>query len=98
MSPAGRGGPAPQVSDDVLALLVVGVIFGAPVVAMLSGAGNGIATWLVARGVLTHNDVLVTLAAGAGFDLARLVIVAGLLLGLLAWAVRVIQRRRAVDR
>lgn len=93
-----RGGPAPQVSDDVLALFVVAVLFGAPILAMLSGAGDGIATWLVEHHVLTRDDVLLTFAASAGLDLGRIVIAVGVLLGLLAWAVHAAQQRRSVDR
>jgi hypothetical protein len=98
MSTTGRGGSGPQMGDEAIALLVVAVVVAGPIMAMLSGAGDGVATWLVAHRVLTRDDVLVPLAAEAGFDLARLVVGVGVLLGLLAWAVRVVQRRRAAER
>lgn len=95
---AGRGTPGPQMSDDAIALVVLAVFFGGPILAMLTGAGDGVATWLTEHGVLTRDGVLVELAAGAGLDLARLAIAAGVLLALVAWAVNVVHRRRALER
>ena len=95
---AGRGTPGPRMDDDAIALLVLAVFLGGPLIAMLAGAGDGIATWLTEHRVLTRNGVLVELAGGAGLDLARLAIAAGVLLALLAWAVRIVQRRRVDER
>lgn len=91
----GRGTPGPQLDDDAIALLVVAVFFGGPLIAMLAGAGDGIAAWLTEHGLLTRDGVLIELAAGAGLDLARIAVVAGVVLALIAWAVRIAQRRRA---
>lgn len=95
---AGRGAPGPHLDDDAIALLAMTAFFGGPLIAMLAGAGAGIANWLTEHGILTRQAVVIELAAGAGLDIARLAIATGILLALVAWAVHIVKRRRAGDR
>lgn len=92
---AGRGTLGPQLDDDAIALLVLAVFLVGPLIAMLAGAGDGIATWLADHGVLTRAGVLIEFAAGIGLDPPRIAVAAGVLLAIIAWAVHLVQRRGA---
>lgn len=77
-----------EVSDEVVVLLIIGVVMGGSVLAGMSGLWIHITAFLTAHAVLvpaTHSPlVAIPGAEGAGLDQPRLIVAAGLALMVIA--------------
>lgn len=84
-----------QGSDDTVWLVLAGVLF-AP--ALIAGIGANVLApvriWLVERQVLVADAVIIPIGAGAGLDLVRIVLIAGLVALVITLAVLIAVRRR----
>lgn len=76
--------PSREASDEVVVLLIIGVVMGGSVLAWMSGLWIHITAFLTAHAVLvpaTHSPLLaVPGAEGAGLDQPRLIVAGGLTL------------------
>lgn len=82
-----------QLDDDQMVLIFGGIILGPVLIGALATRIPDVTNYLVTVGVLTRTDPVISFGGQAGLDVARITVVAAVLVIVLTWSAVALRRR-----